>query len=185
MLQEEQWGCNVASCQRSGGTVFQGCEGMNGDRRSGHEMAHRNEMSFRSDKKGLAAGRRTAHALRCAPKRPSGGGGGDRRSNRSSDDSSILAATAASLHQRLAGGDDAGGLLPVVERTRHAAAELHRHARLDQAQLGAAQRRRQHQLVHVAEVADAEDLALDAVQADAEAKVVPAGRQALRSNVLG
>mmetsp|Transcript_14711 Transcript_14711/g.61323 ORF Transcript_14711/g.61323 Transcript_14711/m.61323 type:complete len:225 (-) Transcript_14711:794-1468(-) len=72
----------------------------------------------------------------------------------------------------IARGDERAVLLEVAQRRAHARAGLDVHARVDEAHLGARERAEQHDLVHVAQVPDAEDLPLDLVQAGAERQVV-------------
>jgi hypothetical protein len=63
-----------------------------------------------------------------------------------------------SLHQALAAPDDLGGLLPVLDRLAHTAAWGNFNARVNHRHLRTAEGSRKHQLVHVPQVPNAEDL---------------------------
>ncbi len=67
-------------------------------------------------------------------------------------------ATAGLSDEALACGDDLDGFLPVFKRLGHPRPHLDVHAGIHHGHLSATQRTCQHQLVHVAQVADAEHL---------------------------
>src|SRR4051812_7828810 len=73
------------------------------------------------------------------------------------------------------GGTESHALLmEVVDRGADAAAGLDRHAHVAQRQLDAAERAQDHQLVEIAEMTDAEHLAVEARQTHAEREAIAA-----------
>eukprot|EP00955_Chlamydomonas_euryale_P099931 365252-Chlamydomonas_euryale.AAC.18 len=100
----------------------------------------------------------------------------------------MLTACCCSRHKALTRGDDLCRLLPVLGCLGYAAARCDVHARINHCHLNAHERTRQHELVHVTKVADAEHLSVDLCQANAERQVILCVRMLddlVRVNALG